>query len=68
MKDKLLLWPLLFEGKLHYTEQGPLAQRMDPPPVTPRGAGWWATREGRGYACDESDQKWIHRLWQEQDY
>ena len=69
MTDKLLLWPLLFDGQLHYVGQDPVVQACSGErEITPSGCGWWATRGlGRGYSVNESDQRWAYDLWRRQE-
>lgn len=67
MTDKLLLWPLLFDGGLHYTGQDLLQQAIASATTNNSGCGWWATVSGRGYSTGEDDQKWLYGLWQRQE-
>jgi hypothetical protein len=62
-EDVVLLWPLLFEGQLHYVGQDPLAGQMDEASLTPSGTGWWGNRRGAGRSTTEGEQEWLHILW-----
>jgi len=64
MKDKLLLWPLLFDGQLHCVGQDPVVDRCSGVRDIPTGCGWWGNRQGRGYGANESDLRWFYALWE----
>jgi hypothetical protein len=63
MTDKLLLWPLLFDGQLHYAGRDPVELVIAETPLHTRGAGWWGRMDGDGHATTESEQDWLYDLW-----
>lgn len=66
MKDKILLWPLLFDGKLQIDDQDPVVNLCVGEQDIASGCGWWGNRQGRGYGTNEADQRWLRKLWEEQ--
>ena len=70
-EDVVLLWPLLFEGQLHFDPQDPLEADiialLRSSPIAGRdGSGWYGNRRGNATSHSKGDNSWLFDKWKEQ--